>query len=390
MLAGLGIESLAPAAKSESGRLRRIALVASLIALLIALAVFVPQADLGAHILAMPTSARLGHDLDRRAAPSHRSAAATTSLDAGRRFRARDRRALPGVASPALQRPGAAGSVSQPAIHRQPVAGFSSGRTCTWPDLIHQPALFRSRKCRRSSQALRPARAGRRGAIPRSRRRQERRDAVAQSVADLGHPDARWLRRRHHADAAARALQFAAAAGRAPSAPSMAAWASGWRCRSLPRRLHPRSLVGCARPTRDTLSPTKFTTFWHDGIAYDTTLAHFWTDVESLELAEESADQARILHSAPPTELKALSNWMSLRGSGSPPATSPNQEEVRELLKRRRQHRGGNAGEQPSPADLLSVAAPTLRARAFEQHQSLSTAAWRARLPRWRRADSAR
>ena len=38
---------------------------------------------------------------------------------------------------------------------------------------------------------------------------------------------------------------------------------------------------------------------WHNNIAYDTTLAPFWTDVAILELPDISADQARILHSAP-------------------------------------------------------------------------------------------
>lgn len=39
---------------------------------------------------------------------------------------------------------------------------------------------------------------------------------------------------------------------------------------------------------------------WHDNIAYDTALARFWTDVATLELPDIAADQARILH-GPPT-----------------------------------------------------------------------------------------
>ena len=58
MLAGLGIESLAPAAKRETGRWRRTALVAILIALLIGLTTFIPQRTWNSY-LAMPTSAGL-------------------------------------------------------------------------------------------------------------------------------------------------------------------------------------------------------------------------------------------------------------------------------------------------------------------------------------------
>lgn len=39
---------------------------------------------------------------------------------------------------------------------------------------------------------------------------------------------------------------------------------------------------------------------WHEDIAYDTALARFWADVDALELPDVAADQARILHSAPP------------------------------------------------------------------------------------------
>jgi len=38
---------------------------------------------------------------------------------------------------------------------------------------------------------------------------------------------------------------------------------------------------------------------WHENIAYDTALARFWVDVASLDPPDGSADQARILHSAP-------------------------------------------------------------------------------------------
>ena len=38
---------------------------------------------------------------------------------------------------------------------------------------------------------------------------------------------------------------------------------------------------------------------WHDNIAYDTALARFWTQVASLDLPDLAADQARILHGAP-------------------------------------------------------------------------------------------
>ena len=41
---------------------------------------------------------------------------------------------------------------------------------------------------------------------------------------------------------------------------------------------------------------------WHDDIAYDTALARFWADVASLELPDVVADQARILHNAPLAE----------------------------------------------------------------------------------------
>lgn len=39
---------------------------------------------------------------------------------------------------------------------------------------------------------------------------------------------------------------------------------------------------------------------WHDDIAYDTALSSFWADVDALELPDAAADQARVLHSAPP------------------------------------------------------------------------------------------
>ncbi len=38
---------------------------------------------------------------------------------------------------------------------------------------------------------------------------------------------------------------------------------------------------------------------WHDDIAYDTTLARFWADLTLFNLPDNSADQARILHGAP-------------------------------------------------------------------------------------------
>lgn len=41
---------------------------------------------------------------------------------------------------------------------------------------------------------------------------------------------------------------------------------------------------------------------WHEGIAYDTALARFWTDVNSLNLPEFEADQARILRRAPASD----------------------------------------------------------------------------------------
>ncbi len=42
---------------------------------------------------------------------------------------------------------------------------------------------------------------------------------------------------------------------------------------------------------------------WHDNIAYDTALARFWTDVAALDLPDVETDQARILHSAPPSDV---------------------------------------------------------------------------------------
>ncbi|MCY4061509.1 MAG: YfhO family protein [Chloroflexi bacterium] len=41
---------------------------------------------------------------------------------------------------------------------------------------------------------------------------------------------------------------------------------------------------------------------WHDNIAYDTALARFWTDVATLELPDFETDQARILHGAPASD----------------------------------------------------------------------------------------
>ncbi|MCY3917272.1 MAG: YfhO family protein [Chloroflexi bacterium] len=41
---------------------------------------------------------------------------------------------------------------------------------------------------------------------------------------------------------------------------------------------------------------------WHDNIAYDTALARFWSEVASLDLPDFETDQARILHGAPPSD----------------------------------------------------------------------------------------
>jgi len=41
---------------------------------------------------------------------------------------------------------------------------------------------------------------------------------------------------------------------------------------------------------------------WHENIAYDTALARFWTDVASLELPDFETDQARILQGAPSSD----------------------------------------------------------------------------------------
>ena len=41
---------------------------------------------------------------------------------------------------------------------------------------------------------------------------------------------------------------------------------------------------------------------WHDNIAYDTTLARFWTDVAALDPPDVETDQARILQGAPPSD----------------------------------------------------------------------------------------
>ena len=41
---------------------------------------------------------------------------------------------------------------------------------------------------------------------------------------------------------------------------------------------------------------------WHDNIAYDTALARFWTDVATLDLPDLETDQARILHGAPTSD----------------------------------------------------------------------------------------
>ena len=41
---------------------------------------------------------------------------------------------------------------------------------------------------------------------------------------------------------------------------------------------------------------------WHDNIAYDTALARFWNDVATIELPDIAADQARILHGAPTSD----------------------------------------------------------------------------------------
>ena len=58
--------------------------------------------------------------------------------------------------------------------------------------------------------------------------------------------------------------------------------------------------IGPLRATDTSLILTdKVYDVWHDNIAYDTSLARFWAGVGSLNLPEAAADEARILHSQP-------------------------------------------------------------------------------------------
>ena len=331
MLAGLGLESLAPPAKCEKGRLRRIALVASLIALLMAMAVFVPQADLelvfgdddisrasvliwvGALLLLITLLL-----LQRRWTPVAAFALVTAELFLASLYLPYNDLAPPEV------------YLSQPFTVSQLLAFQAEerapGRALSISQLYFDP-----------------------GDVDDLRKRYDRLglDAAAQF---------------HALDAVKKGEMLSPNLSLTWGIPTLDGYGGGitptrqhalYSSLLLPagaeravdgrigERLAQPSCRGACIPDLRWLRATdtrymitdKVYDIWHDGIAYDTTLAQFWTDVDSLELAADSADQARILQSAPPNDLEGAIELDEPKGFWLTISDYANHEDVRERLR---------------------------------------------------------
>lgn len=331
MLVGLGIESLAPSAKSEMRKLRRIALVASLMALLIALAVFAPQPNLelisgdadisrasimiwvGALLLLIALLL-----LQRRWTPVAAFALVTAEL-----FLASQYLPFNDLAPPEVY-------LSQPFTISQLLAYQAEerapGRTLSISQLYFDP-----------------------GNVDDLRKRYDRLglDAAAQF---------------HALDAVKKGEMLSPNLSLTWGIPTLDGYGGGitptrqhalYSALLLPvdaeravdgrvgERLALPSCRGACIPDLRWLRATdtryiitdKVYNIWHDDIAYDTTLAQFWTEVATLDLPEFPADQARILHSAPPNDIESAIELDEPKGFWLTISDYANQEDVGERLR---------------------------------------------------------
>jgi len=331
MLVGLGIESLAPSVKPETRRWRRIALVVSLIALLIALAVFVPQADLelvfgDANISSRTVLIWVGALLlliallllQGRWTPVAAFALVTAELFVASLYLPFNDLAPPEV------------YLSQPFTISQLLAYQAEeqapGRTLSISQLYFDP-----------------------GDVDDLRKRYDRLglDAAAQF---------------HALDAVKKGEMLSPNLSLTWGIPTLDGYGGGitptrqhaiYSSLLLPaeaeravdgrvgERLALPSCRGACIPDLRWLRATdtryiitdKVSDIWHDGIAYDTTLAQFWADVDSLDPPEMSADQARILHSAPPNEPEGAIELDEPAGFWLTISDFANQEDVGERLR---------------------------------------------------------
>ena len=331
MLAGLGLESLAPPAKSETPTLRRIALVAFLLALLIALAVFVPQADLAlvfgnAELSAGTVLIWVGALLLLIALllPQRRwTRAAAFALMTAELFLASLFLPYNDLAPPEVY-------LSQPFTISQLLAFQAEepvpGRVLSISQLYFDP-----------------------GNVAELRKRYDRLglDAAAQF---------------HALDAVKKGEMLSPNLSLTWGIPTLDGYGGGitptrphalYSSLLLPagaeravdgrvgERLALPSCRGACIPDRSWLRATdtryiitdKVYDIWHDGIAYDTTLAQFWTDVDSLNPPEFEADQARILHSAPPNDGAGAIELDEPKGFWLTISDGANQEALRERLR---------------------------------------------------------
>ena len=300
MLAGLGIESLAPGANQERDRRRRISLVAGVLALLIGLTAFVLKAD---PLLIFGDSAISGRAIvlwlgaalilvalllmQRRWTPLAAFALVTAEL-----FLASLNLPYNDLAPPEVYF-GQRFTISQLLAYQ--AEQKAAGRTLAISPLRFDPgdiAALRQRYDRLGMDAAAQFHAL---------------DAVKKGETLMPNLSLTWgipsidgygggiTPTRHYALFSALLL------------PADVELASDGR---LGERLALPSCRGACLPDHKWLRATdtryiitdKVYDIWHDDIAYDLALARFWADVDSLELPDLATDQARILHSAPLAE----------------------------------------------------------------------------------------
>lgn len=331
MLAGLGIESLAPTAKSEAGRWRRIALVASLIALLIALTAFVPQPDLelifgdadisrasimiwvGALFLLI--AALL---LQRRWTPVAAFALVTAELFLASLYLPYNDLAPPEV------------YLSQPFTISQLQAYQAEervpSRTLSISQLYFDPGNIDALRKRYDRLGLDAAAQFHALDAVKKGEMLSPNLSLTWGIPTLDGYGGGITPTRHYALYSS--LLLPAGAERAVDG-------------RVGERLALPSCRGACIPDLSWLRAIdtryiitdKVYDIWHDGIAYDTALAQFWADVAAPELPEVSADQARILHSAPPDDMESAIELDEPKGFWLTISDFADQEDFRGLLR---------------------------------------------------------
>ena len=108
---------------------------------------------------------------------------------------------------------------------------------------------------------------------------------------------------------------------------------------------------------------------WHDGIAYDTTLARYWQGVKAVELPDYT-DQARVLHTEP---LGEAADTISLPDGTL--LTISDAGGLGDILRQNAGHYRHQRGQQPAQQHLQPVATARFFSRALQRYRGLSTAA---------------